>query len=346
MTRFRPLLVLPLLVTLAGYPANCPAAADLAAEANARLGRGLNLGNALEAPREGEWGLVLEEAYFEEIREAGFDSVRIPIRWSTHAESEAPYTIDPEFFDRVDWAIDQALSRGLNAVVNFHHIEELYEDPDSSRDRFLALWRQVAGRYRDRPEALYFEILNEPHGNLDADAWNELLPEALAVIRESNPDRFVIVGPAQWNNYRALDALRLPEDDRRLIATFHYYDPFRFTHQGASWVENSEPWLGTTWTGTPEQRREVTEAFDRAASWGREKARPIYLGEFGAYSRADLESRARWTAFIAREAERRGFSWAYWEFGSGFGAYDREAGRWRPELLNALIPGEDAADCR
>ena len=312
--------------------------AETADESNRRIGRGINLGNALEAPREGEWGMTLEAEYFGEVKQAGFDSVRIPIRWSSHAEAEAPFAIDPTFFDRVDWAIDQALSRELTAIINFHHYEALYEDPEAERDRVLALWEQVARRYRDRPESLIFEVLNEPHGKLGAEQWNALIPEALGVIRASNPDRAVIVGPAEWNGIRGLDALVIPEDDRRLIVTVHSYDPFPFTHQGAEWVDDSSKWLGTRWTGTPDERAEIVDRLDRAASWGREHDRPLFLGEFGVYSKADLASRAAWTAFVAREAESRGMSWAYWEFGSGFGAFDRQAGRWIPELLGVLIP--------
>jgi endoglucanase len=77
-----------------------------------------------------------------------------------------------------------------------------------------------------------------------------------------------------------------------------------------------------------------------AARWGEANHRPIFLGEFGAYSKADLESRVRWTAHVARQAEALGMSWAYWEFASGFGAYNWPARRWRTELLHALIPPE------
>lgn len=338
MTRIPRLVTIVSVATLTSVAALTVRAEDPAVEQNRRLGRGINLGNALEAPQEGDWGIVLEESYFEAIQRAGFDSVRIPIRWSNHALRTAPYTIEPAFFDRVDWAIRQAVSRGLQTVINFHHFEELYENPEAERARFLDLWKQVAERYRNLPGSVVFEILNEPHGNLDAERWNTLLVEALGVIRASNPDRIVIVGPASWNNFRALETLRLPEDDRRLIVTFHYYDPFPFTHQGAEWVENSDRWLGTSWNGSNTERAEVTSAFDQVAKWAAEHHRPISLGEFGAYSKADLASRARWTAFIARQAERRGFSWAYWEFGSGFGVFDPQQGRWRPELLRALVP--------
>ncbi|MEW4566334.1 glycoside hydrolase family 5 protein [Tautonia sp. JC769] len=338
MTRFPQLVIIICSATATVVAAHPARAQDPAVEQNRRLGRGINLGNALEAPNEGEWGMVLEASYFDAIAEAGFDSVRLPIRWSNHAMREAPYTIDPEFFGRVDWAIRQATSRGLQMVINFHHYEELYEAPEAERTRFLGLWEQVAERYRSLPPSVVFEILNEPHGNLDDARWNTLLVEALGVIRSSNPDRIVIVGPASWNNYRALDTLQLPGDDRRIIVTFHYYDPFQFTHQGAEWVENSDPWLGTTWGGSDSERADVTTAFDQVAGWAKEHDRPIYLGEFGAYSRADLNSRVQWTAFIARQAEQRGFSWAYWEFGSGFGAFDRERGQWRSGLLRALVP--------
>ncbi|QDV38110.1 glycoside hydrolase family 5 protein [Tautonia plasticadhaerens] len=338
MTPPRSTIALTVFATLAAMagPSASPAADEAAVEANGRLGRGINLGNALEAPRGQSWGMEIRDDYFEQIKRAGFDSVRIPIRWSDYASDRPPYAIDPGFFEQVDGAIDSALSRGLTAVINFHHIEPIYEDPAAFRDAFLALWGQVAERYRDRPETLVFEILNEPHANLDAASWNDLIPEALGVIRESNPDRVVIVGPAGWNNFRELDTLELPDDDR-LIVTFHYYEPFPFTHQGAEWNDPVPP-VGVEWTGSDEEQAEVTRAFDRVSSWAEEHGRPIYLGEFGAYNKADMESRARWTALVAREAERRGFSWAYWEFGSGFGAFDRESGRWRPELLRALVP--------
>ena len=91
--------------------------------ANKKLGRGINLGNALDGPKEGEWGVTLKAEYFQWIKEAGFNSVRLPVRWSAHAEETAPYTIDAKFAERVDWAIDQALKNRLNIIVNVHHYD-------------------------------------------------------------------------------------------------------------------------------------------------------------------------------------------------------------------------------
>src|SRR5258705_9206378 len=96
---------------------------------NKKLGRGINLGNALEAPKEGEWGVTLKAEYFKEIKSAGFATVRLPVRWSAHAQA-APYTIDAAFFGRVDWAIDQAMANRLNIIVNVHHYGEMDTKPD------------------------------------------------------------------------------------------------------------------------------------------------------------------------------------------------------------------------
>src|SRR5262249_33926773 len=133
----------------------------------------------------------------------------------------------------------------------------------------------------------------------------------------------------------------LPEQDRMLIATFHYYLPFHFTHQGAEWAKGSEKWVGETWTATPEQLKALRADFDKAADWAKKHDRPVFLGEFGAYQKAPMDSRVRWTDAVAREAEARGFSWSYWEFGAGFGIYDPAAGSWREPLRDALLPKSD-----
>ncbi len=308
-------------------------------EQNQALGRGINLGNALEAPKEGQWGMTIEEEYLQLIADAGFNSVRIPIRWNAHADQDKPYSIDIGFFDRVDQVISWALARELMVVINIHHYNPLMENPEDHKARFLSLWRQIAEHYYDYPYSIIFEILNEPHGNLNPDLWNEYLADAIDVIRESNPYRTLMIGTAPWGGIRGLKHLVIPEDDQNIIATVHYYEPFQFTHQGAGWAgENADDWLGTTWTATESQTAEVESDFDYVDEWAKQHNRPIYVGEFGAYSEAPQESREIWTAYVRETFEERDFSWAYWEFGAGFGVYDRDAEQWREGLLDALIP--------
>ena len=204
--------------------------------------------------------------------------------------------------------------------------------------RFLATWHQIAEHFKNQPPSVLFELLNEPKEKMDAPRWNQLIAIVLADIRQTNPTRWVVVGGIYWNTIKGLDPLELPESDRHLIVTYHYYDPMTFTHQGANWVKGSNAWLGNKWLGTDAENGVIATDFDKAAAWGKTHNRPLFLGEFGAYSKGDLDSRARWTTAVARAADARGIPYAYWEFNSGFGAYDPKARQWRAPLLKALIP--------
>jgi endoglucanase len=305
--------------------------------ANQRLRHTVNLGNALEAPVEGEWGVYLREDYFRLIAKAGFTAVRVPINFEAHADKTAPYAIDPYFLERVDWVIQNASANGLVAILDMHNYQAMMDTPYSEQQRFMALWGQIADRYWSYPnDQVYFELLNEPFGNLDNAAWNVISDQTLTVIRLSNPLRPVILGPSYWNSFDQVPNLQLP-DDAYLIVTFHYYLPFQFTHQGAEWVDGSNAWMGTTWGGSASQVTAINNDFNSVQVWAKSHHRPVFLGEFGAYSKGDQASRDRWTSAVARAAEAHGFSWGYWEFCAGFGVFDPTTYQWRPDLLQALI---------
>ena len=307
-------------------------------EINELLGKGINLGNALEAPSEGEWGMTIEKEYFALIKDAGFQSVRIPIRWSAHTSVNSPYSIDKEFLQRVDQVVGWALDQDLAVIINIHHFNELMDEPNQQKQKFLSIWNQVARHFKDHSEFVLFEILNEPHSNLTANIWNSFLEDAINTVRQSNPNRVLLAGTAPWGGFDGIRDLKLPKADEQIIVTVHYYNPFQFTHQGAEWVgDNADNWLGTTWTATDDQKRDVDSDFDKINQWANENNRPVHIGEFGAYSKAPEASRVIWTRSIREAAEKREFSWAYWEFGAGFGVYDREKEQWKSELLNALI---------
>jgi endoglucanase len=308
------------------------------------LGRGINLGNVFESPLgNGDWGVPMRAEYVNKISAAGFTTVRIPVRWSNHATTDTAATIDEAFARRIDETVDAFLARGMFVVLNMHHYRQLSGDqldPGEARVdnavlqlRFYKLWQQIAARYKDRSSHLLFELYNEPHGSLDRD-WNDMASRALRIVRQSNPQRIVIIGPGRWNGADALAQLRLPPDPN-LIVTIHDYDPMDFTHQGAEWSKPVRP-TGVSCC-SDEQRARIVRGLGTAQTWSKLNGYPVWLGEFGAYSKAPMESRAVYTRAVRDEAERRGISWAYWEFGAGFGAYDPRADRWRPELLEALL---------
>jgi endoglucanase len=129
----------------------------------ARMGKGINLGNTLEAPHEGNWSVPAQPWYFQDIADAGFSSVRIPVRWENHMDTLAPYTVDSTWMARVEELVDYALNEGLVVIINSHHDNDwLYHEFPTKMVRFEALWEQIALHFKDKPEDLVFEIVNEP----------------------------------------------------------------------------------------------------------------------------------------------------------------------------------------
>jgi endoglucanase len=274
--------------------------------------------------------------HFVEIRRGGFDFVRVNLQAFRHMDAQN--RLAPAWLKRLDWIVDKAGAAGLSVILDEHDFEPCSADPAMCRVRLAAFWNQVAPRYRRAPAGVMFELLNEPHGKLEAAGWNALLREMLAIVRRTNPTRTVVIGPTQWNSLAELGSLELPADDRNILVTFHYYEPFRFTHQGAPWAKLSDV-HGVSWGGA-EDRARLAADFDRVREWSRSTERPVLLGEFGAYDRSGtpIALRVAYTAAVARAAEARGFPWAYWQFDGDFIVWDMKANGWVGPIKDALVP--------
>ncbi|WP_116104986.1 cellulase family glycosylhydrolase [Lewinella sp. IMCC34191] len=295
------------------------------ADAVAEMGRGINLGNTLEPPNEGDWNNgPAEEAYFDAYVEAGFTNVRIPVRWDEHAAETAPYAIDSEWMDRVEQVVDWGLERDLYITLNGHHedwLKESYDDP-ASRARYDAIWVQIAERFQDKSEKLLFEIINEPFGMTVAEV-DDLNERVLGIIRENNPTRLVIFGGNQYANAEELLAAAVPEDDY-LIGYFHSYHPWSFAGEGVD-----------TW-GTSADYDALDDKFSRVNDWSVANDVPVHLSEFGAVRDADYNSRMRYYAAYVEAALRYGFAFSVWDDGGMFGILDRENNTW-PEVKDILV---------
>jgi endoglucanase len=280
--------------------------------------------------------------HFRLLSEAGFDSVRINLHPFRHAQREHGWKLPPDWFAIVDWAVTNALENGLAVILDLHEFNAMSEDPAGRHEQFLATWKQLAERYQSAPDGVLFEVLNEPSRALTPPLWNRYLSEALTLIRQSNPHRTVIVGPAFWNSIGHLEALELPAEDRNLIVTVHYYTPMEFTHQGAPWSTHKDK-SNVTWTASTEERKTLRRDLAQAAEWAQRVNRPIFLGEFGAYDQAPMESRVRYTDAVARAAETLGWSWTYWQFDSDFILYDLNTDAWVQPIRAALVPPGETA---
>ena len=324
------------LLACAPVAGNCGAQIDPFDQVKA-MGRGLNIMGYDPAWDDAAKARV-HDRHFRIIHEAGFHTLRVNLMAFDHMDAQN--RLNPAWLKTLDWVVKNALANDLTVILDEHDYNFCAEQPDACETKLLAFWQQVAAIYADAPASLVFEILNEPNGQMNVQRWNSLLRESLAVIRQSNPTRNVVIGAAFWNAIYALGTLDLPEGDHHIIATVHYYTPMPFTHQGASWSKETANLSGVAWGNDAEKQRVVND-FARAAQWSKAHNRPILLGEFGAYDKGPMESRALYTAYVARAAEALGWAWTYFQFDINFLAWDMDKDGWVEPIRKALIP--DAA---
>lgn len=297
--------------------------------------RGVNLGNALEAPNEGEWGYRIEPDHLSAIADAGFDGVRLPVRWDAHAASTPPYDIDPAFMARVRQVVEQAMSVGLTVQLDMHHYDGLSMAPDAHGERARDLWLLIAFAFRDLGDRLLLEPFNEPNGpHWRGEALTELQTGLIATIKQFQEQRVVVVGPGNWQNIDALSDWRPPLTTQEV--SVHYYEPHAFTHHGAEWLGADAPAFDRQW-GTSADRRQVIADIETAARWAEQHNCAMQLGEFGVNSAVPIQQRAAWTRAVREACEANGMGWCVWDFAGAFPIWDVEARRFIPLMRDALF---------
>ncbi len=294
-------------------------------EAVSRMIRGINMGNTLEPPYEDAWNNPpAEEVYFDLYKEAGFDVVRVPVRWDNHTDTEAPFQVAESWMDRVEEVVDWGLSRDLFIVINAHHEEWIKEDYANpvKRARFDSIWSQIAVRFRDKSEKLIFEIINEPYGLTKAQN-DELHQRVLTIIRRTNPTRNVIIQGHNWGGSEDLIAMAIP-DDPFLIGSFHSYDPWPFGLEGTGSFGNAV------------QLQELDLKFAAVKAWSVQHNIPVFLGEFGCNRTAEYNSRMRHYRAYVNLSQKYGFTSCAWDDGGSFRIMERSLRSW-DEVKDILI---------
>jgi endoglucanase len=328
---------------------------------------GVNLGDYLESWPRHSWGVDVEPAEYAEMKKEGFDHIRVPIGWQHYAGGAPDFLISPQIFSLVDSVISNALGNQLAIIINIHHFDELDRDPASATPEFLALWKQIAAHYKNYPATLAFELDNEPHENATTKLMNPIYAQAISEIRQTNPQRTIFVEPGNWGNIGELKNLVLPRDEN-VIVSVHCYEPFFFTHQGAGWAgADVRNVTGIQFPGPPPQPLEISSNLDvknyvrariekynnlptaenpssaiaftgrlqYAHDWSQFYGRPIHLGEFGAYTKADAHSRANFYSAMRQTAEQKNIGWCIWDWSGSFRYWDKKN--------NSAMPGMHAA---
>lgn len=300
--------------------------------------RCVNMGNSLDAPPDADWGAPIDIAHFALIKEQGFDTVRIPVKWSAYTGAAPDYKIDPAFKKQVEDVVAAALAQDLNVILNIHHYDEIMDTPKTEFRKLLELWRQIATTFADAPENLWFEALNEPHTNLKGKMMQAAQTASVLAIRESNPTRLIILGGEDWSGIDSL-ATNIAPPDENIIYTFHYYDPFDFTHQRAAWLGKDMPKKKRGW-GDAADRKQLKEAVETAKIFREAIKHPVFVGEFGAYDKIKNKHRVKWAEAVRTEMEAADIPWCLWSFSNTFALYDGRKNRWDDDMLQALGFGE------
>ncbi|MFK7937516.1 MAG: cellulase family glycosylhydrolase [Saprospiraceae bacterium] len=295
------------------------------AQAVAEMGRGINLGNTLEPPLEGGWNNgPAQEVHFDAYVEAGFSNVRIPVRWDQHTGNSEPFAVNENWMNRVEQVVDWGLERGFYITLNGHHEDWLKNNyaNETLRNRYDAIWVQIAERFKDKSEKLIFEIINEPKG-MTRTQVDELNARILGIIRQNNPTRLVIYGGNEWANSAQLLAAAIPDDDY-VIGYYHSYDPWNFSGLGNG-----------TW-GTANDYQQMNNQYQSVKNWSEANGIPVHHSEFGALLRCDYNSRMRIYAHNVEQCLINGFAFSVWDDGGDFGVLKRNSNTW-PEVKDILM---------
>ncbi|HFE52155.1 MAG TPA: T9SS type A sorting domain-containing protein, partial [Bacteroidetes bacterium] len=282
---------------------------------------------------------------FAHIRELGCDHIRLPINLLAFADEQG--RLDTLFLRYLDQVVDWAQAAGLVIILDNHTFDPHVPTDPGIRDHLIATWQSMARHFRNRWSGVLYEILNEPHGIPDA-TWASIQQEVISAIRQIDSTHTIVVGPANWN--KLLNLQNLPQyADTNLIYTFHFYEPFLFTHQGASWTnppmtslagvpfpyeasrmpdlpaELRGTWLESRYNQYPLHGNAdwVKNRLEIAVRFSRQRGVRIWCGEFGAYMpNSTTEDRARWLQVVRTYLEENQVPWTMWEYSGGFGIFE------------------------
>ncbi len=301
------------------------------------------------------------------IREMGFDAVRIGVDPSLIARHGRLEPVNPQALAAIDRAVQEALSGHL-AVMLCVFPDDDYKHAlttDRGVDDFVDLWRILAAHFAGVDhERVFYELMNEPEV-ADPYRWMGIQARVDEAIRQIDSEHTIIATAANYSGLRDLLQLE-PLRDANVIYNFHFYEPYQFTHQGASWGSDewvyykSIPYPATAETLVPQMkgvpsdlarydlflygaegwnREAIAARIAFAAAWARERKVPLICNEFGAYrDTADAASRARWIGDVRTALEENHIDWAMWDYRGNFGVVTRTDTEITPDaaILKAL----------
>ena len=284
---------------------------------------------------------------FVRIKSLGCDVIRLPINLHFMTNGSPEYVIEPLFFEFLDQAVDWAEELKIHILLDNHTFDPNTNTDPSVEAILLKVWPQMAEHYKNRSEYVYYEVLNEPHG-ITTTLWCQIQQKVIDAIRAIDTKHTIIVGPSGYNSYSELQSMPVYAD-QNLIYTFHFYDPFMFTHQGATWTSYMEdlsgipfPYSAAKMPAVPASAKgtwvesslnnykndgtvaKVKQLIDIAASFKNSRKVNLFCGEFGVYNPYSPETdRVYWYDVVRKYLEEKGIPWTIWDYQGGFGLFEK-----------------------
>lgn len=325
--------------------------------------RGVNLTSwfQVSSPREIQFTKFTKDD-LTDIKSLGCDVIRLPISLHDMTSGAPQYLLDPIFFNFLDSAVTWCEQLNIWLILDNHSFDPNVDTNPGIADILVKVWSQMASHYKDRSKYILYEILNEPHG-ISTSAWGIIQNQAINAIRNYDTKHTIVVGGSGYNTYTELKNLPV-YSDTNLLYTFHFYDPFIFTHQGATWVDPSMASLSGvpfpynsagmppcpadlkgTWVesslnyyqvdGT---EYKVKQLIDNAISFRNQRNVKIFCGEFGVYiPNSNNSDRCYWYKVVRDYLGKNNIPWTSWDYKGGFGLFNKGSNEFFEHDLNTRL---------
>jgi endoglucanase len=343
---------------------------------NFRIKRGTNVSHWLsQSEQRGEARrLHIQEDDFARLKELGFDFVRIPIDEVQFWDEEGNKL--PEAWDLLKNALDWSRKYDLRAIVDLHIIRSHYfnavnEDDkaantlftsDEAQEGLINLWRQLSEFLKDRSnDWVAYEFMNEPVAP-EHEQWNQLVAKVHKALRELEPQRTLVIGSNMWQGHETMKYLKVPEGDKNIILSFHYYNPMLLTHYGAWWSPLCAAYKGkVNYPGVLVSKEDfdaapaaikdqlkpyteevwnidkIREQFKDAIEAAKKYDLQLFCGEWGVYEPVDRELAYNWYRDVLTVFDEYNIAWTTWCYDADFGFWDQQRHSFKDRPLVELL---------
>ncbi|AAK78801.1 endoglucanase [Clostridium acetobutylicum] len=316
---------------------------------------GLDLGNSLDSPfNETDWGNPkTTKSMITKIKQAGFNTVRIPITWNSHIGPAPDYTIDNAWLDRVQEVVNYAYDNHMYVIINLHHEDSwlipTYANKDAATAELTKLWTQISNRFKNYNDSLIFETMNEPRligtpeewygGTSEArDVVNSYNLAAVNAIRDTgakNSSRFIMIPTyAASSDKISINGLKIPNNDKKILISLHAYIPYNFAMN----VNGTSSW------GSAKDKKELDSTLNAIYKKFGKKGYGVVIGEFASVNKNNENQRASLAKYYVSAAKKRSIAPIWWDNGvyssgakDSYGIFNRNTLRWEcPKIVHAL----------